>query len=301
MDKLCYKVQDYRKKRVIIDTDAACEADDPFAIAHALMSKMLVVKGICAEHFVLPGSMEQSYEMIQQVMDAMEVSVPVLHGQTGKMKEHPDEPLSEASQFMIEEALRTDEMPLYVLCIGAITNVARALKQQPEIAKHMTIVWIGGNALDCREPSWEFNFGNDVEAANIVLQSGADIWLIPNTVYGTMHIGFAEIQQKIYPCGKIGKLLYENLVNFYESENATWSAGESWSLGDSPAVGVTLEPNCGNSIRCKAPFVRDDTSYEFPEDSPEIRVYTSINSRFIIEDFICKLQTLYADNQRNSL
>lgn len=46
-------------------------------------------------------------------------------------------------------------MPLYVLCIGAITNVARALQQQPEIAKHMTIVWIGGNALDCREPSWE--------------------------------------------------------------------------------------------------------------------------------------------------
>lgn len=33
-DKLLYTVQDYRKKRVIIDMDAACEADDPFAIAH---------------------------------------------------------------------------------------------------------------------------------------------------------------------------------------------------------------------------------------------------------------------------
>ena len=31
-DNLRYHVQDYRKKRVIIDTDAACEADDPFAI-----------------------------------------------------------------------------------------------------------------------------------------------------------------------------------------------------------------------------------------------------------------------------
>lgn len=40
------------KDRVIIDTDAACEADDPFAIAQALMSKMFEVKGICAEHFV---------------------------------------------------------------------------------------------------------------------------------------------------------------------------------------------------------------------------------------------------------
>ena len=49
-DKLLYTVQDFRKKRVIIDTDAACEADDPFAIAHALMSRMLDVRAVCAEH-----------------------------------------------------------------------------------------------------------------------------------------------------------------------------------------------------------------------------------------------------------
>ena len=66
---LHYHVQEYRKRRVIIDTDAACEADDPFAIAQALMSKMLEVKGICAEHFVAEGSMEQSYEMICRVTE----------------------------------------------------------------------------------------------------------------------------------------------------------------------------------------------------------------------------------------
>ena len=80
---LHYHVQEYRKRRVIIDTDAACEADDPFAIAQALMSKMLEVKGICAEHFVAEGSMEQSYEMICRVTEAMGADVPVLRGQTG--------------------------------------------------------------------------------------------------------------------------------------------------------------------------------------------------------------------------
>ena len=43
------KIPDYKKIRVIIDTDAACEADDPFAIAQALMSPKLIVKGILAE------------------------------------------------------------------------------------------------------------------------------------------------------------------------------------------------------------------------------------------------------------
>ena len=32
------KIPDNKKIRVIIDTDAACEADDPFAIAQALMN-----------------------------------------------------------------------------------------------------------------------------------------------------------------------------------------------------------------------------------------------------------------------
>lgn len=131
------------------------------------------------------------------------------------------------------------------------------------------------------------------EAANTVLHCGGDIWLIPNNVYGTMHIGFGEIQRRIAPYGEIGRLLYENLISFYEAENASWSAGESWSLGDSPAVGVTLEPNCGSFMYCKAPEVQEDTSYRYPENSPQIRVYTSINSRFIIEDFISKLQILY--------
>ena len=54
------------------------------------------------------------------------------------------------------------------------------------------------------------------------------------------------------------------------------------------------EPNCGSSVRCVAPWVNEDTSYTFTEEGPEIKVYTSINSRFIIEDFICKLQILYS-------
>lgn len=128
-------------------------------------------------------------------------------------------------------------------------------RAKSEIVDRMTVVCIGGNPIGCEKPGWEFNFGNDVEAANTVLHCGGDIWMIPNNVYGTMHIGFGEIQRRIAPYGEIGRLLYENLISFYETENASWSAGESWSLGDSPAVGVTLEPNCGSFMYCKAPEV----------------------------------------------
>ena len=172
---LHYHVQEYRKRRVIIDTDAACEADDPFAIAQALMSKMLEVKGICAEHFVAEGSMEQSYEMICRVTEAMGADVPVLRGQTGKMSEHQGEPMTEAAQFIIEETMKEDDKPLFVLCIGAVTNVAEAIRAKSEIVDRMTVVCIGGNPIGCEKPGWEFNFGNDVEAANTVLHCGGDM------------------------------------------------------------------------------------------------------------------------------
>ena len=54
-----FRIPDEKKIRVIIDTDASCEADDPFAIVHALMSPKLIVRGICAEHFVLDGSVDR--------------------------------------------------------------------------------------------------------------------------------------------------------------------------------------------------------------------------------------------------
>ena len=48
---LKYQVPDDKKVRVIVDSDAACEADDPFAIAHALLCDKFIVKAIFAEHF----------------------------------------------------------------------------------------------------------------------------------------------------------------------------------------------------------------------------------------------------------
>ena len=296
---LKYKVTEDKWKRVIIDTDAACEADDPYAIAHALMSKKLDIRAIFAEQFHEPGSTRKSYDEIMAVLDCMDMSVPVFMGEEGPLEEIEESSLSPAAEFLIEEAMREAESPLYVLCMGALTNVASAIRKNSAIISKMTVVWIGGHSHECVNPDHrEFNCGNDVKAANLVISSGVEFWQIPNNVYGTMHIGLAEIQKKIYPYGKIGKHLYENTVNFNESEHAGWTAGESWSLGDSPSVGVVIEPNCGSSVYKEAPIINEDTSYCFEMGRPKIKVYTSINSRFILEDFFAKLQLLYPYEER---
>lgn len=294
MMKLQYEVPDYKKIRVIVDTDAACEADDPFAIAHALLCKKFEMKAIFAVQFDAPETTKASFEEINTIIKAMNVHVPVFMGKEGKLSDVVGKDISPAAKFLIEEALKDDEKPLYVLCLGAITNVASALRNCPEIAKRMTVIWIGGQNLDFQTPKFrEFNSGNDIEAANLVVSSGVDLWLIPVNVYGTMHIGLAEIQRRIYPCGEIGKHLFENMVTSNMSQYAGWTAGESWSLGDSPAVRVALDQNCGQYVYREAPIFLEDTTYRFEAGCSKIRVYTSINSRFILEDFISKLELVY--------
>ena len=282
--------------RVIVDTDAACEADDPFAIAHALISPKLIVKGITAEHFNVEGSVDRSYEEIRTILEAMDKDVPFFRGEEGQMGNVDLEEISEASEFIIKEALSDDPHPLFVLCQGAITNVAVAIKKRPNIISKMTVIWIGTHgAGDVKAPFREFNAGNDVEAANLVLRSGVKLWLVPSTVYSTITIGIAEVERKIYPCGKIGRHLFENMIEYNMSDGASWTQGESWSLGDSPAIALAINPGCGHFEDVPAPYINEDTSSSYKEDNPIIRVYKDVDSRYILEDFISKLQLEYGN------
>lgn len=115
---LKYEVPEYKKIRVIVDSDAACEADDPFAIAQALMTKKFDIRGIFAEQFGDESTTARSYDEIKTVLACMEMDVPVFMGEEGNLHMVQGKPLSPAAKFLIEEALRKEERPLYVLCLG---------------------------------------------------------------------------------------------------------------------------------------------------------------------------------------
>ena len=53
-----------------------------------------------------------------------------------------------------------DDDPLYVVAIGAITNVAAALLLEPDLVRKIVVVWLGGNTH--HQPStMEFNLMQD--------------------------------------------------------------------------------------------------------------------------------------------
>ncbi len=114
-----------------------------------------------------------------------------------------------------------------------------------------------------------------------------DVWQIPRNVYRMMPVSFAELYNKVRPYGEIGKYLAENVVEF--NNKALSRPSEYRILGDSPAIGVIMYEDCGTWTYKPAPEFTRDMHYVHNGKYRPIRVYDSINSRFILEDLYAKL------------
>jgi purine nucleosidase len=284
--------------RVILNTDAKNEADDQYAIVHAILTPLFELHGIIPAHFGDrrgPGSLQASHEEVLKLLDLMDLNgrVPVCPGAAIMLPDEKTPVPSEGSALIIEEALKDDPRPLHVAFLGPLTDMASALLEEPSIAERkVRVVWIGG--ADWPVGGWEYNLLNDVTAANVVFRSKVELWQIPSTVYKRMAVSYAELVEKVYDKGPLGEYLVEQLVEWntlYERNNL-WSHGEHLehrSLGDSPAIGVMMYPDCGWSEWRPAPEFNKEMNYVHTGRNRPIRVYHAIDQRFILEDFFAKL------------
>lgn len=306
MWKYKFTVPENKKIRVIVHTDCKNEADDQFAVAHHLMTPRFEIKGIVAGHFCKnpqiygeDGTAKASYEEILKVLKLMELEgkYPVLMGASKGMTDESTPVDSEGARFIIEEAMKEDDRPLYVACQGAVTDVASALLMQPEIAERMTVIWIGGG--DYPKGGFEFNLMMDIHAANVLFSSKTDVWQIPMSLYKTMSVSLAELQQKVLPCGKIGEYLFTQMVEFnhYASDfNMVWPHGEIWGLGDQGTIAVLMEELEKTSYDLlPAPRIAEDMTYIHGQENRCIRVYHYLDARLTLEDFFAKLAINYGD------
>lgn len=308
--RLGFQAGDSKKKRVIVVSDVNTEADDPYAIVHHLLSPAEDVRGIIAcnyeekysrsEYFKdqKGTSMMQCFEEGKKILDLMEIEdIPVRKGSQYPLTREELMPESEGADFIVREALRETNSPLYIASMGAVTDIAIALKKAPEIADKLTVVLIGGQSYPGGGP--EPNLCRDITAARILFASPVPVWQVPQEVYCTVEISLAEVVDKVKPCGKVGAYLYDEMkaVNDFYAQvpcPMAWPHGESWSLGDNPTVAVLLQ---SQNRQCwhmeKAPLLADDGSYKDNPEGKWIRVYDAIDGRLCMEDFFSKLRLCY--------
>ncbi len=197
--------------RILIDTDAANEIDDLYAIALALASEQRFdIVGFVATHFAAAAgrdSTQRSHDVLAELLSVAGARLPIEKG--GDPLIYPGEPQASAgSDFIIDTALRSPpEHPLLVLGIGAASNISSAILKEPRIKDRIVVMFHGRSEETWPKSTRQFNVVGDVIAVQHLLESGVPlIWFNTGT---NLCASMEETERRLLPLGAMGRFLHE--------------------------------------------------------------------------------------------
>ena len=277
---------------IVLDTDAYNEIDDQFAIAYLLKNAARIR---CHAIYAAPFSnekattacegMEKSHAEIKRLISFFpNCQIPVLHGSRGYLAgEHTPQPSSAAEHLVKLARAMPEGTPLYVVAIGAITNVASALLMAPDIARRIVTVWLGGNALHM-DDQFEFNMRQDVAAARVVFDSGGALVQLPCCgVVDMFRVSRAELEWWL----KGKNALCDDLVDRTIAEAERYAAGKPWTrvIWDVTAVAWLMnDPRLMDSRIIHRPIPQYDHHYSFDDRRPWMRYVCKIHRDALMDE-----------------
>lgn len=331
------------KVRVVLDTDAYNEVDDQFAIAWALRStermgveavyaapycskalqKLVPIPDEALKNFVhfsgTPAEgMEKSYREILNLFTLMNMASEnkVFRGSDRFIGDDNKPVESDAARDLVRRAMNGDGL-LYVLAIGAITNVASAILMEPEIINKIVVVWLGGQPLHFKSAA-EFNLMQDIKASQVMFDSGVPLVLIPcMTAASHLTVTKEELAGRMLGKSAIGTYLAEIVIKQFRDEGIAQSdkfikklylrgmddipddiAGAftvrhiSWSriIWDISTVGYLVNPNWCPSVVTPSPVLCDDMSWKREDGRHPIRLCHYVSRDQIFGDMFAKLE-----------
>lgn len=253
-------------KNIILDTDAYNEIDDQFTLAYALLSKDRVnILSVNAAPFLNSRSvsaedgMIKSYNEIFKIIKLTDPSahIPVYKGSASFLKSKTEPVDSEAADNIINTVMNSDKT-IYIVAIGAITNVASAIIKCPEITKRCVLIWLGGHSLHSPD-THEFNLYQDVYAAQTVFDSQTPLIQIPCD--GVCSEFITTVPELEYYLG--GK---NDLCNYLVDIVRDYSKGRycySKVIWDVTALAVLVKPKTLEFVTIPTPILNDGCRYSY--------------------------------------
>ncbi|MGN0299637.1 MAG: nucleoside hydrolase [Lachnospiraceae bacterium] len=284
---------------VVITFDTESQSDDQFALVYALLSPRLNIRGIvvthCGETCTKDTTISDGIQIASKILHILHrEDVPVIPGSKVAFSEDKQQPISQGASFIVQCAR---ERKLTILCMTVLTDLAMAIRSNPEITSQLRIIWAGGGAYPMGA-DYEPNIMNDRLGANYVLQSGCNFWQVPKNIYRRFNVSFAELQLKVLPMGELGAYLYQLIMKRAYNPKRPLRCGCYWVLGNLSIVGLMLcdYVYCHEDI--PAPIFSNHCIYMNAGTNNTIRVYNDIDHRFILEDFFAKL-AIYHQSENN--
>ncbi len=252
------------KRKIIIDTDPG--QDDAVAILLALANPQHIdILGLTAVAGNVPLDLtSKNVRIILEVAGRSDIPVfegcdkPIsrslitaehVHGKSGldgPVLFEPSTPIEEqgAVDFIIETLRHEPENTVTLCTLGPLTNIATAFSRAPDIAaRAKELVMMGGGYFEGGNitPAAEFNIYVDPEAANIVMQSGVPIVMMPLDVTHKVLTLKARVE-KIAALGTPISRFVVDMLEFFERFDVEKYGADGGPLHDPTVIAYLLKP-----------------------------------------------------------
>lgn len=188
---------------VILDTDIGDDIDDTWALALLLQSPELDLKLVVGDY----GKAQYRAQLLAKFLQrAGRSDIPVGTGLdvepkgSGRqgawvkdydLKSYPGKIHRDGVQALIDTILRSP-VPVTLICIGPVPNIAAALRHEPRIAQHARFVGMDGSVRlgygGMKNPCAEWNVKANPKAMQAVFAAPWDITITPLDTCGLVQL-----------------------------------------------------------------------------------------------------------------
>lgn len=201
---------------------------------------------------------------------------------------------SESTRFIIEQACKRDEGPVYILAMGALTNIASALLLAPDIIDNIVVVWTASfpsYAPFCNEPS--LNLVQDKLASQLLFECGVPHVYLPGYHVGAqLKISFPEMERFVKPNGAIGEYLWHLYTHnpLHEMFAISNQETKTWVIWDIINVAWLFDPSYVSIRMTSSPKLNDALYWETDSARHLMAEAFDVNRDAIFEDFYRSLE-----------
>ena len=284
-------ITNYKKANVILDTDTYNECDDQFALAYMIKSQDIFnIEAITVAPYshkernetVISGR-EKSYNEILKICNWLnfDTTNKVFKGAEDYICNGYNE-TNDAVNKIIEVALKNEKT--YILAIGAITNVALAIKKEPKIIDKIEVIWLGGHSL-LQNNNKEFNIKQDVSEVRIVLESKVKLTIIPcKNVASNLRTSVYELNHYLKDKSELCNYLIDRFYN-----DGYHGIQERRVIWDISVIAYMINKDWFTSENISCPNIKDNTSYELTTNNHKITMINYIDVNKVYTDLFEKL------------
>lgn len=256
-------------QRIMIDTDPGI--DDALAILLALASPEVQLEALTVVHGNCP--LDQGVVNAIGILETAGANIPVaagatlplirapytaedVHGFTGlgyaNLPATSRTPVKQHAVDLLIERLLAEPGEITVVAIGPLTNLALAIRREPQVTRAIRqLVIMGGSIRDGGNMSAaaEFNIFVDPHAAHIVFHAGIPTTLVPLDVTRRCRFTSEHIAQLSAINSTIARLIIDS-TRYYIENNLKNGGDGSCALHDPLALAVAFAPDLVRTEEC---------------------------------------------------